>query len=388
MIVRRIVIGLLVAGIALWTAGDRWAGMLMEPVLEKKLTRLFGMPVHLDGLRIRVWSGEVDAEGVEFLNQDGFSPVPHLKADGLSVKIHFPSLLQKKVRIDTVLFTRPVYLIERQMRDGRKQTNVTAWVRHIRAQRKKGSAPTPWSVEIQRIQIQGGSFIFDDQSRGEERRRFVFTRLEGFLTDFRWRSEDPERLEQRVAMTGRFGEKEPAPFWIMGASNFATGEVSFDLTGEVKDGSLLDYPYAVSGLPIDIRGGRFSLTSRTRCVRRDLDSENVLVLKGLEVAPGKKAADKIWGIPVTAAAAFLQDQKTLPLNVVVSGNIQDPKFDFPQAFQQAFQASIGLHVKKGMSFLADGTAGLAMQTVSLVGGAPQKVAEGFEKITGSMNSKT
>ena len=369
---------------------DRLLGMIAEPRLEKQLTWLFGMPVEIKGLRASLL-GKVKAGRVVFWNQQEFAPGPHLEVEGLEFDIDIPALFEKRVKIREIRLDRPYYLIDRIPTPEGPRNNVITWYRHIQS---KGKSPLPasgtpsrkWRVAIDKIRLRDGAFTFHDRSGKDAEKKFVFQKLDGALGNFVWPTPDPSLLSQTVKVSGTFGEFYPAPFEIEGRANFATSKVSFNLEGLIREGLLAEHKRLWEGSSIQILDGTFELTSRTICLRNELQSYNDLILKSPRVAPGPSATDKVWGLPKTATMAFLQNQKTIHLKVAVHGNISDPQFEFPQAFRTAFQQALARRAKAGISLIADGSLKLASQTRTVVQKTPGTLAESFGKITSIVKS--
>ncbi len=365
---------------------DRFLGVILAPRLEKKLTRLFGMRVEIHNLRASLL-GRVKAGRVVFWNQPEFVPGPHLDVEGLDFDIDIPALFQKSVKIREIRLNRPFYLIDRIPTPEGPRNNVITWYHHMKSLQEEGpdeSSELPgreWRVAIGKISLRDGAFTFQDRSSKEAEKKFVFQKLDGALANFEWPTPDPSYLSQTVTVHGTFGEHYPAPFEITGRANFATGDVSFDLTGLIREGLLVEHKRLWEGSSIQILDGTFELRSRTICLRDQLQSHNDLILKSPRVAPGPSAVDKVWGLPMAGAMGFLQNQKTIYLKVPVRGDISDPQFEFHQAFRNAFQQALARRTKAGISLIADGTAKLAAQTRTVVQKTPTTLADGFGKIT-------
>ena len=337
-------------------------GSLMEAPLEKKLTDLFGMPVMIDHLQVDLIQGKVKASRIRFVNQPQFTPGPHLDVrGGIEVYINFFALRRKQVRISRIYLKKPGYFIE-SVPNGNGHdfvTNVRTWVRHIKQRnRESGEKNVPaaaepethWSVRIKRIILHDGTFRYYSHAGKRTRKNFLFRNLEGTLVNFHWPS-DPTQFDQDVKLKGKLGRKFPAPFWIFGKANFATSDVGFDLKGEIPHGSLLDHQIFWKGLPLKLVDGTFRLKTQALCVRQHLQSNNLLILHDVKVTPSRNAKGLIWGIPSLASVRFLQSKKDIYLKVPVSGDISDPRFEFPKAFRKAFQNSLVQYVRSGFKII-------------------------------------
>jgi len=380
--VKRAVLILTLSLVLVLFTAKYFVGAILEPVLERSLSDLFGMKVQMKGLRIDPEKGTLVARDVFFSDPPGFDARPHLEAESLVAHFDPYALGRREVRIGTLLLVKPRYFIERRLIGSEKKTNVTAWVRHMRARKTKTSSPGPWRVAIGKIILQGGQFLFENQTPDASVRRLFFRDLNGSLSNFRYPGGDPSQLEQAVEIEGKFGDLDPAPFWIRGRANFATGPVSFFLEGEVRDGDMLDHRDLWHGLPLEIREGRFDLRSHTLCVRKNLRSHNLLVLKKMKVKPGLRPADLIWGMPLLAAVSFVEHEEEILLKVPVSGHIKDPEFDFARAFRKVFQESLDRRMRGSVRVLANGPAQIARQAVGAVTSAGHRVTRETFRVVG------
>lgn len=369
----------------LFLTHDRLLGMAFERRLEETLSHVFGMRVSMEGLRIRLLPSKVSVSRLTFDNQPEFAPLPHLDARGLSFDIDFLALRQKEVAIRRVRLREPFYLIDRIQTNEGPRNNVVTWWRHIKSKKKKTTQDTAppgrkWHVSIGSIELEDATFIFQDRSSEAAEKRFVFERLYGYLGNFVWPSPNPSLLSQEIKLRGMIGEHYPAPFQIEGRANFATSKVSFNLLGRIEEGLLVEYKRFWDGLSIQIMDGTFELTSRTICLRKELQSYNDLILKSPKVVAGSSATDKFFGLPMTAAIGFLQNQEKIHLHVQVRGNISDPEFGFQQAFRAAFQEALVQKTRSGVALITQGTSKLATQTAQVVQGTPLRLASSLGKM--------
>lgn len=366
---------------------QRVIGILLERPLEVVLTDLFGMPVRMEGLQVDFISGDIFASRLTFRNQKKFPPNHHLDAVNLRGRLNFKAIKEKQVLISYLDFDKVHYQIDRIADAGHKTTNVQTWWRHIKYERKKDDRPKPpskpdgkrWLVRIDTVQIRNGSFIFDDQS-GDMNNRFVFRELNGYMTGFQWPT-DIEKMPQEVVMKGLLGDKYPAPFELKGKANFPTSRISFDFDAKIVEGELQEYQRFWDGLPLQMQQGKFHLNLKLICQQRKMRSENELTLKELKISPPPSVTGVIWGLPLIASINFLQSEKEIHLRVPVEGDVADINFDFPKAFRAAFQEALRGHTSNGLKLLAAGPAKLVEGTQQVAMKAPQKIAEGIEKIS-------
>lgn len=362
---------------------DRLAGMFLAPFLEGKLSRLFGMSFQIQTMTANLMTGHVRARGVQFVNQPAYSYSPHLSVRELVFDINFPALLKKSVEIRRIEMIEPFYLIERRQFENGSSSNIRDWIRHIKGRKKKKKTEEPpekkpsssWTVRIDNIAIRRGVFIYDDQRASDTANRFVFHHLEGGMSGFEWPAGDPADLKQTLHLRGLIGDRFPAPVEVHGAANFPTGKVSFDLEGRIRGGTMAEYRRFWSDLPIIIEEGHFDWRMRMVCRQKKITSESELRLYDLKVVPASSGTDLIWGLPMTGALGFLQNEKEIVLKVPVSGDITDPQFYFYKAFSKAFQEAFGARLQSGVKLLTQTPAALVGQTKSVVVKAPAMIVQ-------------
>ncbi len=379
---------LIIVFLVILIVGERVIGRKLEPKLEAQLTDLFGMQVSISGLTVNPLSGHIHASRITFMNQPEFSPEPHIDTRSVDVFINLWSLRDHKVEIRKIVFHRLVYLIDRAVApDGGVHNNVKTWYYHIKNRKKAAPGPPPddegskkWEIIINKLALRDSTFIFHDRSKTPPR-KFVFQKMDGFLSNFKWPTDNPSTLYQELKLVGMYGEKGEAPFTIRGRSNFANSDISFDLRGQINDGDVMEHRGLWEGLPVDIKAGRFDLEVHAICKLDKLKSQSELSLKSLQIVPGPAASDKIWGYPIKGWIRFMQQRETLRLKVPVQGDISDPKFAFNIAFRKAFQQALRDRSTSGLQLITTGV----FVTPKIVLSTPKKVLESPAWVVDSLN---
>ncbi len=361
----------------------RLLGWWLEPKLEDRLTRLFELPVHIEGLLVYPWPGGAEARRLTFENEPVFSQeTAHLDVAGVWFDISFMALKEKHVKIRHVLLHEPVFVIERKLDyEGDPRNNVAVWGARLaekvrRARERRQGKPSGWEVSIGTIEIEDGTFIYQSRLNGEVQQELVFRKLDGRLSGFHWPTANPAILEQQVQLQGVFGELFQTPVHIEGGANFATSRVSFDLKGSIQDGNLALHPAMWEGLPLIVKKGTFDLKVHAVSHLRELSAVNELMLYSLEVDTGPKAGDVFWGLPMMAAVDFLRTQEVIRLEIPVRGQLSDPEFEYHRAFRRAFQEALQKKTAKGVEKVKESAAWLATGVVR----TPQLMVEGLEKL--------
>lgn len=375
---------LLILILALVVYGALMTPRLVKPMLAMRLSQLFNMPVTMDTLDIDWGKGEVVATNVRFRNQEGFIDRAHLYVAELRGRADWSQLLKKRIHIFEINLYRPVYVIERKITEEGVKNNVVMWWRWIKSRPKKAvtflSSKYKWSLLIDRINIREGEFLYHQYGGDKPERKYYFRSIHGHLSGLHWPDERPELLDQEVFLKALVGERHPVPCKVWGRASFATSKISFDLSGVVRNGSVLDYEHLWGGLPVRVQRGKYDLDTRVLCLRRNLESHNTLVLKDLKLKSRRSLTGTIWGMPVKTWVRFVESEKTLKLTVPFEGEISSPSIGSGEALNAAFQEALRRKTERGLKFFTSGAVQIASQTESLVRETPGFFFEGFERL--------
>jgi hypothetical protein len=357
----------------------RLLGMAAEPFLEKVMTRLFDMPVHIEGMRISPFFARVSVEKLEILNPPGFKRRDHFTAKGIDCTLDLQVLKNKFIRIRKAHFREVVFAIESYMTPQGSRTNVKHWYHNMGLD--KESPPIPprakprpdnvgedsWRVRIDRLELEKGALIFDDRREPEEQ-RWIFEHIKGHWNGFDFLSDYVSpTFTETIQVEATFGVNPPAHFQGGGKCQFADGD-NFDVDVQITSGSVAEYEFLLSGILGEVESGTFDLKSHLLCVEGDLKSEHLLTLKSMTfVVP--TATQKILKYPFDAVRLLLEDQKTVALDIKVDGYIEDPKFRVLSAFTKALQKALISKTKAGI-----------LGTVKMAASAPGQVTYGLTKL--------
>ena len=105
----------------------RLLGLAAEPFLEKVMTRVFDMPVHIEGMRIFPWPGHISIEKLEILNPPGFKRRDHFTCKGIDLTLDLRVLKNKFIRIRNAHFKKVTFAIESYTTPQGSRTNVKHW---------------------------------------------------------------------------------------------------------------------------------------------------------------------------------------------------------------------------------------------------------------------
>jgi Domain of Unknown Function (DUF748) len=357
----------------------RLLGMAAEPFLEKIMTRLFDMPVHIEGMRISPFFAHVSIEKLEILNPPGFKRRDHFTCKKIDLDLDLRVLKNKFIRIRKAHFKEVVFAIESYMTPQGSRTNVTHWYHNMGLD--KESPPIPpralphpdnvgensWRVRINRLELEKGALIFDDRRESEEQ-KWIFEHIKGHWDGFDFLSDYVSpTFTETIQVEATFGSNPPAQFQGGGKCQFADGD-NFDVDVQITGGSAAEYEFLLFGILGQVESGTFDLKSHLLCVEGDLKSEHLLTLNSMTFA-APTAAQKLLKYPFDGIRLLLEDQKTVELNIKVDGNIEDPKFRFYGAFTKALQKALISKTKAGIA-----------GTVKMAVSAPGQVTHGLTKL--------
>jgi hypothetical protein len=357
----------------------RLLGMAAEPFLEKVMTRVFDMPVHIKGMRIAPWPGRISVEKLEILNPPGFKRRDHFTCKEIELFLDLRVLKHKFIRIRKAHFKKVIFAIESYMTPEGSRNNVWHWY-HAMGLDEDGpplpprSMPHPdnigedsWRTRIDRLEMEDGTIIFDDRREPEEQ-RWTFEHIKGYWTGFDFLSDYVSPVfTETIQVDATFGLNPPAKFTGGGRCQFADG-ANFDVQVDITDGSMAEYGFLWSKGFGEVESGTFDLKSHLLCIEKDLRSEHLLTLQDMKLAT-PTAAQKLLKYPFGAVRLLLEDQKTVELNIKVDGYIGDPKFRVFSAFANAFQKALLYKAKAGIT-----------GTVKIAASTPVQVKNGLSKI--------
>lgn len=376
---RRPFLFVLVLGILFFMLHARLLGMAAEPFLEKVMTRVFDMPVHIQGMRIFPFFARVHVEKLEILNPPGFKRRDHFTCKKMDLDLDLRALKNKFIRIRKARFKKVVFAIESYRTPQGSRTNVWHWYHNMGLD--EDSPPLPprsmphpdnigedsWRTRIDRLELEDGTIIFDDR-REPEAQRWIFENIRGFWTGFDFLSDYASPVfTETIQVDATFGANPPAHFRGGGKCQFADGD-NFDVNVQITDGSVAEYDFLLSGLLGEVQSGTFDLRSHFLCVEGDLKSDHLLTLKSMTFA-APTAAQKLLKYPFDAMRLLLENQKAVEFDIKVDGYIEDPRFRVFSAFTKALQKALITKAKAGIT----GTVKIAAYT-------PGQVTQGLSKL--------
>jgi hypothetical protein len=100
-------------------------------------------------------------------------------------------------------------------------------------------------------------------------------------------------------------------------------------------------PYMQKTGDVEVTKGTISLDMDLRIDRRIVHAPTKTVLRNVELAPARGAADKFMSLPRSAVMSYLTTNKNeIALDFVVEGSIDDPKFNLRETTSRKFAVSL------------------------------------------------
>ena len=381
-----IVLILITAGIVLYR--EAIIGGYAQKPIEEKLTKMFGAEVTLEGLLIDPISGKVTLQYFGIENPQGFSEGSLLEIQGLQGVLNLFALINRKVLIRNVDVVSPEFLFEKIADRETKKSNLATLLENRKKSRKsrKGKsvegAPTrknPWIIQLKTIRIQDGVFVFNDTT-DEIKGKHMFQKLDAVLKDFNIPAKSNE-LENSLEIKGAYGEGYPVNFDLRGNANFFSKPLGLDVQLDSEEANLLDFPRLVSAIPFKVVEGNLKISSAAKIKDEQLDVQNTLLFRKLKVGVKREGISSlIVGTTAMAAVKFIESQETIELNIPITGDLNNPKFNLTvvasKAVKDAFLGFIkkGLDVKEvGAKLMEKSTAIVEAGKVKVMEGGPQAV---------------
>lgn len=205
----------------------------------------------------------------------------------------------------------------------------------------------PFGITIESIELSDGALHFTDNSLPLPFSTRIHT-LSGEISTLSSSSAEPARvkLEGEVAEYGLASVEGAVLAW------HPTRQTNIQLN--FRNLQIPEYsPYTVNFAGRKIAGGTMDLDLRYTVEDNQLDGQNNLLLHDVELGD-KMASSDAMDLPLDLAIALLQDSEgVIDLTLPVSGNVNNPQFDFSKIIKQAVGNAITSVVTAPFRFLAN-----------------------------------
>jgi hypothetical protein len=120
---------------------------------------------------------------------------------------------------------------------------------------------------------------------------------------------------------------------------------------------------------------------RAKVIARRIHAPGKAVLKGLECGSGPGLGDRFMGVPVTLVVAFLKKSgDQIPVDFVISGDLDNPKFNIAENFASRLSFSIAEKLGFSVKDIGESVFGLGAEGTKKVGEGIGGIGEGIKKI--------
>jgi hypothetical protein len=166
----------------LWLASIGLSFVIRHSPLQRKLTAhleaAFGRPVEVGSYQFTLWNGpSLEAQSVTVAEDSRFGHEYFLRADSISVRLRWQSLLRGHLELGTLSLSHPSLNL---VRDSTGEWNLTEWLPHpgenISARVPVGPSLLSSSLRFRRIEIDGGRINF---KRRDEKLPLAFVGVSG-----------------------------------------------------------------------------------------------------------------------------------------------------------------------------------------------------------------
>ncbi|WP_341939049.1 DUF748 domain-containing protein [Marinimicrobium sp. C2-29] len=207
--------------------------------------------------------------------------------------------------------------------------------------------PKPFDITIEGIELAEGAVHFADNSLPLPFSRNIHT-LGGQVSTLSSTSAEPAEVE----LEGEIGEYGLVQ--VDGAVHAWHPMRETTLQLNFRNLQIPEYsPYTVRFAGRKIAGGTMDLDLGYTVKDRQLEGRNNLVLRDLKLGE-KMEASNAMDLPLDLAIGLLQDNDgVIDLDLPVSGNVDNPEFDFAQVIRQALGDAIKSVVQAPFRFLAN-----------------------------------
>ena len=239
-----------------WIASTGISLLITHTRLQSRITgrleNVFGRPVEVGRYDFSLWGGPtLIAESVIFAEDPRFGHEYFLRAESVTVRLRWQSLLRGHMELGTVSLTRPSLNLVRNA-DG--DWNLAEWLPHpplstFRPPASGAAQPQP-SVRFTRLEVDSGRINF---KRGDEKIPFAFTTVNGYVepdAPGRWRV-NLEATPTRAALA----LQTPGTLYLSGSLGGTSSRLrpaSFDLAW--GDASVPDVLRLFRGDDFGVRG--------------------------------------------------------------------------------------------------------------------------------------
>ncbi len=317
----------------------KYTNKIIKGELERRLGKTFSIE------KIDLAWGHVEATGIRLKNAAGKEVV---YVGSLSVRADFMGLLRKQYIISDITLKNPYVFVEIDKKGNIVNPVLPVEAKPVKPEKEgKREQPVP-PTTVKKIEVVNGSVDYLDRKTPATP---VLTKL---------RNVDFVIKDISMPFTDSFSN------YTLSANipgNTGTGMIKsngkikiktkdMDLKANVRELDITSFkPYYQKEGPVNVTKGLLDLDINVMVESQKIHAPGTAVLKNLEFARGSGMGSKFMGIPLSLIVAFLKKSNNeIPVNFVVEGDLNNPKFNlaehFTQRFSMAIAEKLGLSIKE------------------------------------------
>lgn len=347
-----------IAGLAML----RYANVIARAGVEKALGKDFTV-----GSIDLKW-GSVRAHNVVMKGKAGREVI---RVGAVLVRADFMNLFRKKYNISSLHLEDPYIYVEVDKKGRIVNPGLTL---DEKQQVKKEAEKTP--VSFEKITVTNGSVDYLDRKTP---RVPVLMKVRNINMQMHHLTYPFTDESTRYAISAHVpAGKSTASIRSEGKIKFASQDV--DSTSRVRDLDITHFKpyYDRQAKSVHVKKGLMDLDVRTKIVSRKIHAPGHAVLKGLELETSSGFGDRFMGVPASVVLGFMKKSgDRLPVNFVVSGDLDNPRFNVTENFMTTL--SFGIAEKLGVSVkdIGESIFGIGAEGTKKVG---EGIKEGLKKI--------
>ncbi len=348
----------LIAGLALL----RYANVIAKAGVEKALGKDFSV----ESIDLK-W-GSVRVRNVAMKNKAGKEVI---RIEELMVRADFMNLFREKYVISSLRLEKPYMYVEV---DNKGSLVNPTFPPDEKKYIKKETQKAP--VKFEKIVVSHGSVDYLDRKTP---RVPVLTKVRDIKVDiehltFPFTNESTKYSIQAYVPTG----KSTASVKSEGKIKFASKDV--ESVSHVRGLDITHFKpyYDKQAKSVHVRKGFMDLDIRAKVVSRKIHAPGHAVIKGLELETGSGFGDRFMGVPASLVLSSMKKSgDQLPVDFVVSGDLDNPKFNVAENFMTGLSYAIAEKLGVSVQDIGGSIFGVGTEGTKKVG---EGIGEGLKKI--------
>ena len=332
--IRKIIFLLLVGTVVLFVFAQVAASLMVKPIMERQLRRIFQVPIYMESAGSNLLFGSLWMKGVRIKNPEGFRSPDFLSARTVSVNVNLFSFITNEFVIRRILLKDPVFNVEVNDRgeSNASQLSNRATSRFYELVEKKPKLIrliTHYAIE--KFAVRRGKINFQDQRH--EERRWLLASVSFSLARIVFPPDPEEALPAAVYLNATIPGAPEGKVLLLGRLNPFVLKKSFDITGSVKDLSLAYYNQFFSDYSLNFTDGIIQLKIKALCHEDQVDLYHQIHVEKMKISTSdfRKQQRVLPMLSDETVAKFLNAvdsmKEPFDFDFKVTGDLSDPEFD-------------------------------------------------------------